>query len=466
MLASNTISQGDTRQTGLTALLADGAIIYDAIRSMLWTDLTASGEANVAVSVLHLAKGSIVELVGNAHLDGVTVQVINSRLRAQPERNQPATLQANSAKCYLGSKIYGQGFVLTPEERDALVKRRSSNLQRILPYIGGEEINTSPTQAFDRYVITFGQMTLEEAERWPELLKIVRERVKPERDTNNRDVRRKYWWRFGEVAPALYKTIAPLKRCLANSRHTKHLVFAFQSVNLMFSEAVNVFAFEDYAHFAVLQSRIHEPWARLLSSTLEDRLRYAASDCFETFPFPRDETLTRTSAVEHAGKALNEARARYMGSTNQGLTQTYNRLKDPTCMDALIVDLRGLHGDMDRAVLDAYGWGDLKVPAYGTPTTAEERRAAERFEDEVIDRLFALNAERAEEERHAGLATNPGRADSHSAKARTVPHPAASEVRVGRKPSPIGSDPPPAQPGLARATPTRKTATRAGRKAS
>jgi hypothetical protein len=46
-------------------------------------------------------------------------------------------------------------------------------------------------------------MELAEAERWPDLLAIVREKVKPERDTNNREVRRKYWWRFGEVAPAL-----------------------------------------------------------------------------------------------------------------------------------------------------------------------------------------------------------------------------------------------------------------------
>ncbi len=100
-----------------------------------------------------------------------------------------------------------------------------------------------------------------------------------------------------------------------------------------------------------------------------------------------------------------------MARTEQGLTKTYNQLKDPECTDAPIEHLRRLHEAMDRAVLDAYGWTDIVVPAYGTPTTAEERRALERFEDEVIDRLFALNAVRAaEEERLLGASKSKGRA--------------------------------------------------------
>jgi hypothetical protein len=47
---------------------------------------------------------------------------------------------------------------------------------------------------------------------------------------------------------------------------------------------------------------------------------------------------------------------------------------------------------------------DIPVPPYGTPTTDAEKRALEAFEDEVIDRLFALNAERAEEEKRLGAA--------------------------------------------------------------
>jgi hypothetical protein len=38
------------------------------------------------------------------------------------------------------------GFVLTPEERDLLVKKNPRNSERIFPYLGGEEVNTNPDQ--------------------------------------------------------------------------------------------------------------------------------------------------------------------------------------------------------------------------------------------------------------------------------------------------------------------------------
>ena len=91
-----------------------------------------------------------------------------------------------------------------------------------------------------------------------------------------------------------------------------------------------------------------------------------------------------------------------MIETQQGLTQTYNKLKDPACHDAPIVELRRLHEEMDRAVLDAYGWTDIVVPPF-CPSTPAEQKALETFQDQVIDRLFVLNAQRAEEEKRAGL---------------------------------------------------------------
>ena len=55
-------------------------------------------------------------------------------------------------------------------------------------------------------------------------------------------------------------------------------------------------------------------------------------------------------------------------------------------------------------MLAAYGWSDIPVPPFETPVTEEDKRRLESFEDEIIDRLFVLNAQRAEEERRLGLA--------------------------------------------------------------
>ena len=68
-------------------------------------------------------------------------------------------------------------------------------------------------------------------------------------------------------------------------------------------------------------------------------LRYSASDCFETFPFPAPDPRTVLPALESAGDALYEARARFMVETDQGLTKTYNALKDPACTDPRVLAL-------------------------------------------------------------------------------------------------------------------------------
>src|SRR5690606_11526931 len=96
------------------------------------------------------------------------------------------------------------------------------NAERTFPYLGGQEINTSPSQSHDRYAINFGQLTLEHAERWPDLLAIVCEKVKPERDKLREDTGpgkhgKKYWWQYQHSRQPLYEAITPLDRCLVNS---------------------------------------------------------------------------------------------------------------------------------------------------------------------------------------------------------------------------------------------------------
>ena len=65
-------------------------------------------------------------------------------------------------------------------------------------------------------------------------------------------------------------------------------------------------------------------------------------------------------ALEAAGQAYYEFRAALMVRNNEGLTKTYNRFHDPDERSPDILKLRELHAAMDRAVLDAYGWTDLK----------------------------------------------------------------------------------------------------------
>ncbi|KIG17198.1 hypothetical protein DB30_03511 [Enhygromyxa salina] len=379
LVATNTIGQGDTRTTGLAALVADGVQIYTAVEHLEWP-----GAANVTVSIVHLARG----VAGIApRLNGRAVACIDSRLRPCAERADPVPLAANAKLAFIGTYVLGRGFVLTPAQRDELIAKDPRNAERIRPYIGGEQVNTSPTQAANRFAIDFEQLSLAEASAWPMLLEIVRREVKPRRDKlgDNADGRRRkaYWWQHGRATPSLHAALAPLSRCLVTSLVNKHLVFAFQPARRLFSHKLCVFPLDSHAAFAVLQSRVHAAWAWLLSSTMRNAgINYSPSDCFGCFALP-----TFGPKLELAGERLERARGQYMLDANVGLTKIYNALADPGVQAPKVQELRALHVQVDRAVLAAYGWGDIAVPEYLGPRAA--------FDREVIDRLFALNAARS-----------------------------------------------------------------------
>jgi len=395
LVSTNTIAQGDTRISGLQPIVSGGGTIFSATASMPWP-----GTAAVAVSLVFVGIG-LDNALGTATLEGRPAKFINSALEGRPERDDPIALAANGDRAFLGCKLGGQGF-LVDEEFLSTVPEKSAHLVR--PYLGGEEVNSSPTQAPSRFVVDFAQMSLEEASTHPLLLSVVEAQVKPYRDQVSRASWRNRWWQFAEVCPKLRESVRELPRCLVTARVTKHMMFSWQPTSRCLNEKLYVFPFTSDGYLAVLQSRIHETWAWVLSSTMKNDLNYSASDCFTTFPFPGNlETL------DDIGKRLDEMRGELCIKREQGLTEVYNQLKDADCTDADIVALRELHVENDRAVLAAYGWEDIEVPPYTTPTDADEEKALQDFKDEVIDRLFALNAERHQEERRLGLVDEKGK---------------------------------------------------------
>ena len=279
-------------------------------------------------------------------------------------------------------------------------------------------------------MINFGEMTEAEARRWPDLWSIVEKKVKPARLAQNRETRAKYWWRFGETSPGMTRAIQGLTRVLMHPFTSKYLAFAFVPSTTVIASPHCVFAISSMSKFAVLQSRVHEIWVKLFASSMEDRIRYTMSDCFETYPFPPSGMETQLDA---AGAAYYELRARLMLKNNEGLTETYNRFHDPENNEPNILELRAHHAEMDHAVLCAYGWTDLQ-PSHEFLLDYEEdtqenditqrRRKPWRyrwpddFRDELLARLLELNGRRAQEEFLAGKPTATTGIKTRSAEAR------------------------------------------------
>ena len=455
LIATNTIAQGDTRSTGLRWIFEHGGEIYRATKRVKWP-----GDAAVVVSVLHVAKG---DFAGTKVLDGRDVENITAFLFHKGGHVDPARLEANAGKSFVGSYVLGMGFTFDDTDKKGvanplsemrrLIEADPHNSERIFPYIGGEEVNTSPTHVHHRYVINFqdhplrrekleGRWQEADAERrrqwlrhgivpmdypdpvatdWPDLMAIVERNVRQERTKlgDNGDARRRKekWWLWGRYTPALFTSIANLQRVLVTPQTSNVQALAFLSPQMVFGHTLIVFSLNSYSAFTVLQSRVHQIWSAFLGPTMKDDLRYTPSDCFETFPFPADwETHP---GLEAAGKAYYQGRATLMVGQNEGMTKTYNRFHDPYEYGPEIVHLRELHAAMDRVVLDNYGWTevptdcdffldyDIDEATWGAKKKPYRYRWPDEVRDEVLARLLALNAARADEEARARLAQEP-----------------------------------------------------------
>lgn len=453
LIATNTIGQGDTRSTGLRWICTHGGTIYRARRRIKWP-----GEAAVVVSVVHLVKGN--PPTGPKLLDGCPVPTITAFLFHDGNHDNPERIEANIGKSFQGNTLRGMGFTFDDtdtkgvatslSEMRRLIAKNPRNRDVILPYIGGRELNASPTHEHRRYVINFNDYPLRRddtgelwkdaseqrrqtwrgsvvvpldypdpvASDWPDLLEIVARNVKPERDRlptkseSNRSAV-KFWWLFGGLRKGLTENLTHIDKVLAISRVGEKCAFAFLPSIMVHADSLVIAPIDSYSGFCALQSRPHEIWARFFSSSMKDDLRYTPTDCFETFPFPaRWET---DSTLERAGKSYYDFRASLMIERDEGMTDIYNCFHDPDERDRRIAKLRDLHAAMDRAVLDAYGWTDIPVDCeFLLDHEPDEEEAQSRkkkpwryrwpnpVRDDVLARLLALNAERAREERLSG----------------------------------------------------------------
>ncbi|MFE2463784.1 hypothetical protein ACFXCP_37725, partial [Streptomyces sp. NPDC059402] len=221
--------------------------------------------------------------------------------------------------------------------------------------------------------------------------------VKPERLTNNRKVYRDYWWQYAEKRPAMLKAISGLERILVVARVSKTGLPAFVPTGQVVSEATVVFASDRNEDLAWLNSSIHYLWAITRGSSLKGDLRYTPSDIYETIPRP-----SSTSKLAIAGAELDQTRRSIMLHRKIGLTKLYNLVHDSCVNDRDVAELRAIHANVDRAVIDAYGWQDINERHTFTANRQGQRFGLPvKVQTEIIDRLLELN-----HTQHTGEASN------------------------------------------------------------
>jgi len=396
LVATNSIAQGDSRETGLEVIIEAGGLITYADRYVEW-----KGEASVEVNLVAIRKmkSDTTSPRSVATLDGEIVPYISSHLDDLPDAKLSA-LSQNENRAFQGDIPYGKGFFLDRDEALELIENRASNQDCLFPYLNGYDVNNDPSQKSDRYAICFHDWSLEKAKAYPDLIKIVEARVKPQRDRVNRERNRKKWWLYGEYRRGMRDAIYPLDSAIVRSAVSELHMLSFVSTEQILSCKLVVFAYDDHFHFSLLQSHIHNVWLRRNATTLRTDISYSISKCFDTFPFPQMASYADRSQAEESGKAYYRHRQQVMLRRQRGLTKTYNLFHDRDCLDEDIQDMRCLHAEMDQAILACYAWEDIRLDHdfYANDRGNMRYMPSMDAQREIFSRLIALNQEVAASE--------------------------------------------------------------------
>jgi hypothetical protein len=339
----------------------------------------------------------------------------------------------------------GSGFRLEEEDL-ANFGIHSSNLpETVKEYMIGRDLVQEHKR---KWVIDFYGLSREEASSsYPSLYQRILELVKPSRDQNNRKSRRENWWLFGENAPKLRGALSGLDKFIVTPDTSKFKPFVFVGTEVLPDVQLYSVVSNDSWILGVLESSVHQSWLSQIAPRMGkgNDIRWKPAIVFDPFPFP-DPTPEQKQKIRDLGERLDAHRKKVQADhPDITITGMYNLLeklragepftdKDRDYNDrALVSTLKQIHDDLDVAVLEAYGWGDLvpllspspsgrgargeglNAPSPSSPTllpAGEGSRSpspggrgarGEGLDDLILERLVALNADRAEEERNGHI---------------------------------------------------------------
>jgi hypothetical protein len=442
IITTQSVHEGVSRVAGLQYLITQKNLkINYAVKNIIWP-----GKAATIVDVFAACKKD--RLVKQI-IFGKEVQNINSFLESEIELKNPEKMQFNLKNCFQGCVISGDGFIISKKEFDS----NNYNRQIVVPFLIGDDLINSTNQEYSRYIINFNDLSVNEAKKYPFEYNIVLEKVKPERDKVKRTAYRDKWWQFAEKAVNLYKTIQTRDHFLVVAKTSKHLAFVRKSnKHWVYDQSLTVITLEASFYFSILQSSIHNEWARKFSTTQGGTPRYNPTDAFHNFPFPIGISDQIEDHLNRISESYQEVRKLNNLALQLGLTKVYNFFHSKDISSRLLTvnlsklerkyfenhfekevwnlwsylqktdnicsleeaikgieRLRELQIEMDNTVLEAYGWQDidLRHDFYEGDNLPENDRV--RFtihpdaRKELLKRLLDLNHKIHEEEVKAGL---------------------------------------------------------------
>jgi hypothetical protein len=404
LVTTNSISQVFNRRVVSEAMNSNAPIhLVFAIPDHPWVDTTDGADVRIAMTTAQAGVG-LGRLLRIAHeasgVDGIAIVelngssgVIHADLRIGANVAGTSQLRSNLLLASTGLILGSRGFVLDAAEA-ARYRSTKAAESLIFPLRHGRDI-TDISRNF--YVIdTSGWSASMLRDQVPDIYQRLRDTVYPERQTNRDPRLRENWWLFRRSNEQVRRAISALERFVVTPETAKHRVFSFLPRDVRPEHKLVVIGTDDAFVLGQLSSRAHVTWALATGGHLgvgNDPV-YVKTSCFEKFPFPTC-TEAQTARIRALGESLDAHRkARQAAHPDLTITGMYNVLEKLRSGEALtdkekVIHERGLvsvlkqiHDELDAAVFEAYGW------------------PSDSSDEQILEKLVALNAERAEEERN------------------------------------------------------------------
>jgi hypothetical protein len=383
LIGTNSISETVNSEAALKPILESGAILFRAHKSVPWP-----GSAAVTIAMVFGVRGA---WSSERFLDGESVQEISHSLDAAGHGDEIKIIGPRFPTSQ-GVNLFGQAFVFEGNKIELLKSANPGLAKFIRVFVNGDVLNDSPSHNHNIFVVDFGERNESEIVGCSELLRSLSDRVSFERRNQIRQVHEHRPWLHWDKRTRFLETARQRTHFYALTIVSAFFVVHRVPTESLYAHGVQLFDSDSPSDFAIIQSCAHEYWARFNSGSLGQTLRYTASKCWSTLPWP-DSISAETTAI---AIELLKFRTELMTSRRCGSNQIYSEFHNAAHQSLEIAQLRKLHETMDSCVMNDYGWSDLDA-SYSVINQGRTIRLSisERTRRELISRLLLLNRSRA-----------------------------------------------------------------------
>lgn len=404
LITTKTIAQASNRPVlrGRMSHRKNPVHLAFAIPNHPWHDTETTAAVRIAMTVIAKGPGegtlacvqnerrvrreSIFDLVETRGLIQVDLSIGAAVAAAAP-------LASNAKLSWMGMKMSGEGFRIDSSTR-ARFESEGFPVERMPRIVAGSDVTDPPScsYAIDCYGLSEAQLR----DRYAGVYQHLFDRVKPERDQNDRPAYREKWWLFAEPRPHLRRSIEGLGRFIVTSETSKHRIFRFlETQGSIIDGSVIAVASDDALVLGILASRVHRTWADRAGGRqgAGNDPRYQNEVCFDPFPFAVVDDESLAERIRAAAEAMDRLHTGLLAEhPDLTLTDAHNVIQSLRVGGTLNAKERAIYDRAHLRVLQQQldEIDQAVCQAYGVSPDADE--------EAILEFLVSLNSDRALEE--------------------------------------------------------------------